>query len=92
MAKYTVKLAKRAALLKLNNEVCHIKLRGWGREFSTNGQLITQEMLDGSKVTLTLINELNEYHNVKHITHIEMPVSRFTPDVKSFMEVSWEDE
>ena len=89
MGTYQVKLAKRSALLRLNTEVCRVKLKGWGSTFTTGGKIITLTGIDS--VQMVAIRELkDELWNVKQITHIEVPVSRFTPDIKSFMEVDWE--
>ena len=88
---HKVKLAKRAALLRLNNQVCHVRLKGWGRDFTTNGKLLVEDAPDGSKISLTYIDELHEYHNVKHIREIEVESTRFTPDVMCWMEVDWDE-
>ena len=88
MATYDVKLARRGALLELNNRVCKVKLKGWGRTFTTGGKIITLTGIDS--VQMVAIRELqDELYNVTQITHIEMPASRFTPNKLVFMEVAW---
>lgn len=86
-----VKLAQRGALLHLNNEICKVKLKGYERTFTTGGKLVALVGKDNEQIKLVEIKELDELWNVKQITHIELPVSRFTPNKKTFMEVAWND-
>lgn len=88
MGKTQVKLAKRSALLRLNNDICKVKIKGYGRTFTTGGKLVSLEGQD--TIQFVKIRELDELWNVRQITHIEVELSRFTPDIKSFMEVDWE--
>ena len=89
MATQVVKLARRGALLRLNNNVCKVKIKGYGGTFTTGGSLISLEDKDGNKLPFVKIVELDELWRVEEITHIEMPVSRFMPDKLTFMEVNW---
>lgn len=90
MATFEVKLARRGALLELNNRLCKVKLKGYGGVFTTGGKLTTLEDKDGKEcIKMVEIREFGELYNVEQITHIEMPVSRFTPDKLTFMEVAW---
>ena len=82
MAKYTVKLAKRAALLRLNNEATMIRLNN-GKELLTEPGLINGEYVRAG--------QYHELVNLNEITYVQMPLSRFTPDQMCFMEVDWNE-
>lgn len=91
MATHVVKLAKRGALLRLNNGCCKVKIKGYGGVLTTGGRLTYLKDKDGNNLPFIKIVELDELWRVEQVTHIEVEVSRFTPDIKSFMEIDWED-
>lgn len=83
MATVKVKLAPRGARLHLNNEACKVKLNIAVGIFVTEPGIINNDYVK--------IKDFPELVNIRNISHIEIPVSRFTPDVKSFMEIAWDE-
>ena len=83
------KLAKRAALLRLNNYECKVRLKDYGdNEFHTNGKVMTIED-NVHKVQTIYIKEFDEWWNVNQVTHVSVK-NRFNPSVEIMMEVDWE--
>ena len=82
----TVKLAKRGALLHLNNEPCRVKVKGV--IYETEEGLIESQ---GEQYVISMSSTGPITIPVKDITHIEIPVSRFTPDILTFMEIEWNE-
>ena len=88
MATYKVKLAPRAALRKLKREDSKVKLNpdsGYDKDkvYTTRAEDFIDDVI--------YIKELGLYIDYKYILELEYPVSRFTPDVSTFMEIDWED-
>lgn len=85
--KYKVKLAERAARLKLNNEDCRVIIASAHSTFvfETSAGIIQHEGEDSVRIPKEHI-----IVPIKDITKIEMPVSRFTPDKMCWMEIEWE--
>ena len=82
MATYTVKLSKRAALRKLEEESCNIYVEK-ARSYFITERGVTNNTIHIPKEQITI--------PVTDITKIEMPISRFTPDKMCWMEIDWDN-
>lgn len=82
------KLAKRAALLKLNNDDCKIIINKASEKsiFTTKAGIFDYE----GELCVSIPDE-HIIIPVTDITKIEMPATRFRPDAKFMMEVEWND-
>jgi hypothetical protein len=78
-----IKLAVRTLRLRLNNERCRVKLTIGTDIYETDECLIDDDYVR--------IEEFPDLVNIRNISEIEMPVSRFTPDKMCWMKVAWED-
>ena len=87
MSVHEVVLAARAARLHLNNESCRVLIYAASKTyiFTTAPGIFEHEGVP----SVSIPNE-RIIVPITDITKIEIPVSRFTPDVKSFMTVDWE--
>ena len=81
-----VKLAARGARLHLNNEVCKIYVEKASSFFTTKEGII-QHKDYGECV---FVPEERIFVPLKDITKIEVPTTRFTPDIMCWMTIAWE--
>lgn len=89
MKTVTVKLAERGARLRLQNEVCRIIIDKASPTFIfvTKPGIFEHEGVDSVYVpNEKIIVPLTD------ITRIEVETTRFTPDIKTFMEVAWDND
>ena len=86
MSVHEIKLASRNARLKLNNNICRVIVEKPNKTvaFVTKPRTFQHDGVDSVRV----VNE-HIIVPITDITKIEMPVSRFTPDKKTWMEVDW---
>ena len=87
MSVHEVVLSARGARLHLNNESCRIIIN----KYNPRDILVTAPgIFEHEGVPSVSIPEQHIIVPITDITKIEISVSRFTPDVKSFMTVDWE--
>ena len=79
-----VKLAARGARLHLNNEVCNIHVDKAHSDFTTAPGIV---MHDDQECVYVPKEQI--FVPLQDITKLEMPVSRFTPDVMCWMTIAW---
>ena len=79
-----VKLAARGARLHLNNEVCNIYVEKAHSFFTTAEGIV---MHDDEECVYVPKEQI--FVPLTDITKLEMPISRFTPDIKAFMTIAW---
>ena len=86
MKTVTVKLAARGARLHLQNEECRIIINKSSPTFvfTTKPGIFQHEGVDSVYIpNEKIIVPLTD------ISRIEVPTTRFTPDIKTFMEIAW---
>lgn len=87
MALHKVKLAGRMARVHLHNEECRIIIEKAGKTpFVTEPGIFKHDNQECVRVPKEqIIVPLTD------ITSLEIPTTRFNPEVKVFMDISWED-
>ena len=88
MAYHKVKLAPRSARLHLQNEECRIIIK---KAHPTNIFITAPGIFEYEGVDSVSVPSEHIIVPITDITEIEIPSTRFTPDIKCFMEIAWDN-